>query len=76
MISAGVVFTYYRVSDVLTPLLMFLTIGLAWNLLFSPYGAEQRISVPFAIVVLLYARARIAESATLSALPTPAHIPR
>ncbi len=76
VISAGVVFTYYRVSDSLTPLLMFLTIGLAWNLLFSPYGAEQRITVPFAIVVLLYAQARIAESATRSASSPPAHIPR
>ena len=37
------------------PLAAFFGFGLAWDVLFSPFGADRRIIVPFAIVVLVSA---------------------
>jgi hypothetical protein len=52
----GAVFlTLYRLSDPISPLIAFSMMFLAWNVLFSPYGAEQRIIAPYTILVLLYA---------------------
>jgi hypothetical protein len=40
-------------GDRLAPLIVYLTITLMWDILFSPYGAERRFITPFYIVVLL-----------------------
>jgi O-antigen ligase/polysaccharide polymerase Wzy-like membrane protein len=43
----------YPSSAVLLPLAAFSAISLAWDVLFSPYGAQQRIIVPYCLVLLM-----------------------
>lgn len=45
----------YVVREPLTPLIAFVGILLLWDVLFSPYGADRRIIVPFFIVVMMFA---------------------
>jgi hypothetical protein len=44
----------YKTAEPRAPLIAFLAVGLIWNLLFSPYGAAERFSAPFAIVTLMW----------------------
>jgi len=48
----GLVRTYLS-NTLLLPLVAFCAVSLAWDILFSPYGAQQRIIVPFYIVLLM-----------------------
>lgn len=43
----------YPCHTLLLPLVAFCAVSLAWDILFSPYGAQQRIIVPFYIVLLM-----------------------
>jgi hypothetical protein len=40
-------------GDTLTPLRVFITIALSWDVLFSPFAADRRITVPLAILLLI-----------------------
>jgi hypothetical protein len=40
-------------GDALTPLRVFIAIALSWDVLFSPFGADRRITVPLAILLLI-----------------------
>lgn len=46
----------YRADIPLVPLVALVAMLLCWDILFSPYSAEQRVLVPFSIVLLLAAR--------------------
>jgi hypothetical protein len=69
--AAGAFFNFHRIEEPLAPLVVFFLVVLSWNIFFSPYGAEQRIFAPYAIVLMLYARKRISEerARAVSALP-------
>jgi O-antigen ligase len=40
-------------GDTLTPLRIFIAVALSWDVLFSPFGADRRITVPLAILLLI-----------------------
>lgn len=40
-------------GDALTPLRVFIAIAVSWDVLFSPFGADRRITVPLAILLLI-----------------------
>ncbi len=44
----------YQIRDPISPMAVFFSILLAWDVLFSPFGAERRIMSAFQIVVLVY----------------------
>lgn len=43
----------FKERPLLSPLLAFLSVLLVWNILFSPYGGDQRIVAMFSVAVLL-----------------------
>lgn len=45
----------YAVRWTLTPLLVFSTVGLLWDIAFSPYGVAGRFAAPYAIALCLLA---------------------
>jgi O-antigen ligase len=48
----GCIRTMQRGDD-LTPLRVFITIAVSWDVLFSPFAADRRITVPLAILLLI-----------------------
>jgi hypothetical protein len=40
-------------GDPLTPLRVFIAITVSWDVLFSPFGADRRITIPLAILLLI-----------------------
>jgi hypothetical protein len=46
----------HRLADRRIPLVAFLGVSFFWDVLFSPLGAEARLTVAFSLVVLLMAR--------------------
>ncbi|MGB9152303.1 MAG: hypothetical protein WCD70_04360, partial [Alphaproteobacteria bacterium] len=53
VLTARVLMRVYPATAVLLPFVAFIAFELLWDLLFSPYGAEWRIIVPFYIVILM-----------------------
>ena len=47
------------VREPLTPLIAFFGISIFWDILFSPFGADRRVSVSYVIVMFIYAHAAI-----------------
>jgi len=47
-------FALFRIVEPLSPLIAFFVVLLAWDLLFSPYGAYQRFFAPYEIVLAVY----------------------
>ncbi len=45
----------HQMPGALTPLIAFICFVLLWDVLFSPFGAERRVFVPYYLVVLLFA---------------------
>jgi len=43
----------YGLSEPLTPMIAFVTLTLLWSILFSPFGAQERLYAAFFIVVVL-----------------------
>ncbi len=37
----------------IAPLIAFLSVGLIWAILFSPFGADERVFIPYSVVVML-----------------------
>ena len=62
----------YTSDTMLLPMVAFCGLSLVWNLLFSPYGAEQRIIVPFYLVVIM---TQVGLKPLQLSTPTPAPLP-
>ena len=63
LLLAGRVLTrLYRVAEPLSPLIAFVALLVVWDVLFSPYGAERRLFVPYFLIVLLFAWNRLRRS--------------
>ncbi|MGE0256449.1 MAG: hypothetical protein AB7N54_06765 [Alphaproteobacteria bacterium] len=45
----------YLLREPMSPLIVFASILFAWDILFSPFGAERRIFAPFYIILLMFA---------------------
>lgn len=45
----------FHVDPRLRPLIVFTVMGMLWNVLFSPFGAERRFFVPVELLILLWA---------------------
>jgi len=43
----------YRTKEPLSPLIIFFSFILIWDILFSPYGAERRFITPYYIIVMM-----------------------
>ena len=52
----------FRMAEPLSPLIAFFLVSFAWDLLFSPYGAQQRFFASYEIVLAVY----VLESALIS----------
>ena len=55
-IDGRVLSRLFLIREPLTPLIAFVGILLLWDVLFSPFGAERRILVPYYLVLLMFAR--------------------
>ena len=53
--AAWLLLNIYAVRWALTPLVVFSTTLLLWNIAFSPYGEAGRLTAPFAIALCLLA---------------------
>jgi len=53
VLGAKALLRVYSSNIVLLPLVAFCVISLAWDNLFSPFGAEMRILVPYYLVILM-----------------------
>lgn len=51
---ARVLANLFQVRDPVSPLVAFIAILMTWDILFSPFGAERRIVVPFEIVLMIF----------------------
>ena len=47
-------FALFRIAEPLSPLIAFFVVLLAWDLLFSPYGAQQRLFAAYEMVLAVY----------------------
>ena len=45
----------YRVREPLGPLIAFVGFVILWDVVFSPFGAERRVTVPFNVVLMMFA---------------------
>ncbi|MBO6783464.1 MAG: hypothetical protein JJ899_09380 [Alphaproteobacteria bacterium] len=45
----------YMVREPLGPMITFIGFLMLWDILFSPFGAERRVTVPFNIVLMMFA---------------------
>lgn len=57
-IALRVLTTQYGRGEPLAPLVVFVTVVLTWDTLFSPFGAERRLLIPFYIATMLWALRR------------------
>ena len=60
----------YVVREPLTPLVAFVGILVLWDTLFSPYGADRRIIVPFFLVVMMFAWDAMRASGRTARMPS------
>jgi hypothetical protein len=58
-LAATVLSRLYLLRDRLTPLVAFVGLLFLWDVLFSPFGAERRLTVPFFLIILLFSRDRL-----------------
>ncbi|MHA6332154.1 hypothetical protein ACXYL9_00605 [Qipengyuania sp. CAU 1752] len=59
------IFHLLKKDEILAPLIAFCAADLAWSVMFSPFGASQRVSVAFEIVVMIWAVRASGHSLTL-----------
>ena len=52
-LPAGVLGRLYNAYDALSPLIVFVAFVLAWDVMFSPYGAERRFITPYYVIVMM-----------------------
>lgn len=52
-LPARVLSRLYNTYNELSPLIAFLAILLAWDVMFSPYGAERRFITPYYVIVMM-----------------------
>jgi hypothetical protein len=45
--------TKYNFKTTLFPLIIFIAFHLSWDILFSPFGADQRFTTPFYIIIMI-----------------------
>jgi hypothetical protein len=53
-VAIRAMFTLFRMAEPLSPLIAFSVVLLAWDLLFSPYGAQQRFFASYEVVLAVY----------------------
>jgi O-antigen ligase len=53
-LAIAVLSRLYLLRDRMTPLVAYLGLLLVWDILFSPFGAERRLLIPFYLIVLLF----------------------
>jgi len=53
-VAIRAMFALFRMAEPLSPLFTFFVVLLAWDLLFSPYGAQQRFFASYEIVLAVY----------------------
>jgi len=53
-VAIRAMFALFRIAEPLSPLFAFFVVLLAWDLLFSPYGAQQRFFASYEIVLAVY----------------------
>lgn len=46
----------------LTPIVAFLGIGLIWDILFSPFGGSRRVTIPFDLLLFIFAKYQMLQS--------------
>lgn len=51
---ARVMANLFQIRDPISPLMTFIAILMTWDILFSPFGAERRIVVPYEIVLMIF----------------------
>lgn len=72
-IAIRAMFALFRAAEPLSPLFAFFVVLLLWDVLFSPYGAQQRFVAPYEIVLAVYvletARAGMKSAATIARDP-------
>lgn len=54
-LSLRVMSNMYLLREPMSPLIIFAAILFAWDVIFSPFGAERRIFAPFYIILLMFA---------------------
>jgi len=54
IVAIRAMFALFRMAESLSPLFAFFVVWLAWDLLFSPYGAQQRFFASYEIVLAVY----------------------
>ena len=64
-IAIRAMFALFRMAEPLSPLFAFFVVLLAWDLLFSPYGAYQRFFAPYEIVLAVF----VLETVRTSVMP-------
>jgi len=58
-LGVAVLSRLYLLRNRMTPLAAFVGLLFVWDILFSPFGAERRLLVPFYLIVLLFTRDRL-----------------
>jgi len=53
-VAIRAMFALFRIAEPFSPLIAFFVAFFAWDLLFSPYGAQQRFFAPYEIVLAVY----------------------
>ena len=72
----------YITREPLGPLVAFIGFLMLWDILFSPFGAERRLTVPFNLVLMMFAwdvlrsrRTRVAPAPARRPAQRPRHPP-
>ena len=55
ILTVKVLLNQYNIRDPLTPLIAYIGIRLVWDIIFSPFGAERRLTTAFFLVLLMFA---------------------
>ena len=55
LLTFRVLSSLYRVREPLGPLIAFVGFVILWDVVFSPFGAERRVTVPFNVVLMMFA---------------------
>jgi len=67
-VAIRAMFALFRIAEPLSALIAFFVVLLAWDVLFSPYGAQQRFFATYEIVLAVY----VLESARAGMMPARA----
>ena len=54
-LTARVLLYLSQMREVLTPLIAFIAFNLLWDIVFSPFGGERRLLMPYFIIVMMFA---------------------